>query len=75
MCLAVPAQVTQISEDGQSGIAEVGGVGKEISFALLDEVEVGDYVLIHVGYALSRIDPEEAAQTLALFDELAEVAL
>ncbi len=74
MCLAVPAQVTQISEDGQSGISEVGGVGKEISFALLDEVEVGDYVLIHVGYALSRIDPEEAAQTLALFDELAEVA-
>lgn len=74
MCLAIPAKVTEISTDGQSGLAEVGGVGKEVSFALLDQIEKGDYVLIHVGYALSRIDPEEAAKTLALFDEMAELA-
>jgi len=74
MCLALPAKVTDIAEDRQTGIAEVGGVGKTVSFALLDDVDIGDYVLIHVGYALTLIDPEEAAKTLALFDEIAEVS-
>jgi hydrogenase expression/formation protein HypC len=49
---------------------DLGGVRKEISLALLDGVQVGDYVILHVGYALSRLDPEEAEKTLALFSEL-----
>jgi hydrogenase assembly chaperone HypC/HupF len=50
-------------------------VGKEISLALVDDVAVGDYVIVHVGYALTRLDPEEAEKTLALFAELGEAAL
>ena len=70
MCLAIPAQVIEIS-DPERAVVDMGGVRKQISTALLDEVAVGDYVIVHVGYALSRLDPEEAAETLRLFAELA----
>ena len=66
MCLAVPARITQIHGDAMAK-AEVGGIVKEVSLALVDDVKVGDYVIIHVGFALSRLEPEEAEQTLALF--------
>lgn len=49
---------------------EIGGVQKEISVELLEEVKVGDYVIVHVGYALSRLDEEEAMKTIALFSEM-----
>lgn len=68
MCLAIPARVTEKLQ-GDDAIVDLGGVRKEISLALVDGVEVGDYVIVHVGYALSKLDPEEAAQTLALFAE------
>jgi len=68
MCLAVPARVVEIN--GDSAIVDLDGIRKETSTVLLDEVAVGDYVLIHVGFALERIDPVEAAKTLKLFDEL-----
>jgi len=68
MCLAVPARVVELS--GDAAIVDLDGIRKETSTVLLDEVAVGDYVLIHVGYALERIDPVEAAKTLKLFDEL-----
>ena len=68
MCLAVPARVVEIN--GDSAIVDLDGIRKETSTVLLDEVAVGDYVLIHVGFALERIDPAEAAKTLQLFDEL-----
>ncbi|HHW78714.1 MAG TPA: HypC/HybG/HupF family hydrogenase formation chaperone [Xanthomonadaceae bacterium] len=71
MCLAIPAQIIEILEHEQA-IVDMGGVRKPISTALLDEVAVGDYVIVHVGFALSRLDPEEAAETLKLFAELAE---
>jgi hydrogenase expression/formation protein HypC len=68
MCLAIPAQVVErFSED--EGTIDAGGVRKRISLALVPEAEVGDYVIVHVGYAISRLDPEEAAKTLALFAE------
>jgi hydrogenase expression/formation protein HypC len=70
MCLAIPAQVVAI--DGDNGVVDIGGVQKEISLSLLDAVAVGDYVIIHVGYALQKLDPDEAAKTLALFAELDE---
>ncbi|MDD5384399.1 MAG: HypC/HybG/HupF family hydrogenase formation chaperone [Gallionella sp.] len=69
MCLAIPACVEQlIAED--SAIVNLGGVRKEISLALVEDIAVGDYVIVHVGFALQKLDPEEAAQTLALFAEL-----
>ncbi|WP_410498473.1 HypC/HybG/HupF family hydrogenase formation chaperone [Chitinibacter sp. S2-10] len=71
MCLALPARVISLSDDG-FGIAELGGVQKRISLALLDEIAVGDYVILHVGYALARLDESEALATLKLFAELAE---
>ncbi len=73
MCLAVPAQIVEIT-DQEHAIVVMGGVRKAISTALLDAFAVGDYVIVHVGYALNRLDPEEAAATLQLFAELAAAA-
>ncbi|WP_454454919.1 HypC/HybG/HupF family hydrogenase formation chaperone [Thauera phenylacetica] len=68
MCLAIPARIVELL-DGDQCRVELGGVRKEISLALVDDAAVGDYVIVHVGYALTKLDPEEAAQTLALFAE------
>ena len=73
MCLALPARVVEIS-GSDMGVVDLGGVRKEISLTLLDDVAVGDYVIIHVGYALTRLDPDEAAKTLALFAEMGTLA-
>ena len=74
MCLALPCLIVALLP-GEQAMIDVAGVGKEISLALVDDVAVGDYVIVHVGYALSRLDPEEAARTLALFAELGAAAL
>jgi hydrogenase expression/formation protein HypC len=68
MCLALPARVVSLHACDTATVA-VGGVRKEISLALVEDVRVDDYVLIHVGYALNRISEEEARLTLALFAE------
>ena len=69
MCLAIPAQVVELRE-GDSAVVDLAGVRKEISLSLVDDIAVGDYVIVHVGYALNKLDPEEAARTLALFAEI-----
>lgn len=69
MCLALPAKITKILPN-QRAIANLGGIEKEISVILLEQVKEGDYVIIHVGYALSRLDEAEAQKTLALFAEM-----
>jgi hydrogenase expression/formation protein HypC len=69
MCLAIPARVVELPEE-DTAIVELGGVRKEVSLALVDGVAVGDYVIVHVGFALSRLDADEAAKTLALFAEM-----
>ncbi len=69
MCLALPVKVVEVGAD-ETAIVDLGGVKKEISIALVSDVQPGDYVILHVGYALSRLDPDEAAKTLALFAEL-----
>jgi hydrogenase expression/formation protein HypC len=69
MCLAIPARVVELLPDNMARIS-LDGVGKEISLALVEDVAPGDYVIVHVGYALQKLDPEEAAQTLALFAQL-----
>jgi hydrogenase expression/formation protein HypC len=68
MCLAIPARVVEINEIDQA-IVDLGGVRKDVSLALVEDVQVGDYVIVHVGYALTRLDPEEAEKTLALMAE------
>ena len=69
MCLAVPALVVELLP-GDGARIELDGVRKEISLALVDDVAVGDYVIVHVGYALQKLDPQEAAETLSLFAEI-----
>lgn len=69
MCLAVPALVEQLTSEDYA-IVSLAGVRKEISLALVENVVPGDYVIVHVGYALQKLDPEEAERTLALFAEL-----
>jgi hydrogenase expression/formation protein HypC len=71
MCLAIPVKIVGLAEN-EMALADVGGIRKEISLALVDDVKVGDYVIAHVGYAINRLDPEEAEKTLALFAELTE---
>jgi hydrogenase expression/formation protein HypC len=70
MCLAIPAQVKSI--EGQQAIVEIGGVTRRASIQLTPEVKVGDYVLLHTGYAINIIDPTEAEETLKLLKELSE---
>ncbi len=70
MCLAIPARVIKI-EDGL-GLVELGGVVREASFMLLPDAQVGDYVLLHAGYALQKLDEAEAEETIRLLTELAE---
>ena len=68
MCLALPARVVELVEADQA-VVELGGVRKQVSLALVDGIAVGDYVIVHVGYALARLDPAEAEQTLRSFAE------
>jgi len=68
MCLALPARVVEIKEDGTATVS-LGGLRKSVSLALVDGVTIGDYVVVHTGYALSRLDPDEAERTLALLRE------
>jgi len=65
MCLAIPARVDALLDHDQA-LIDIDGVRKEVSLALVDGVSVGDYVVVHVGYALGRLDPGEAARTLDL---------
>jgi hydrogenase expression/formation protein HypC len=73
MCLAIPALITELLPDQMARIS-LDGVMKTISVALVEDVAPGDYVIVHVGHALSKIDPEEAARTLALLAEYAALA-
>ena len=72
MCLALPARIVEIDGDDQA-VVDLGGVRKTISVALVPDVQAGEYVIVHVGYALSKLDPGEAARTLALFDQVMQV--
>ncbi|HSJ53444.1 MAG TPA: HypC/HybG/HupF family hydrogenase formation chaperone [Anaerolineae bacterium] len=70
MCLAIPGRVTSI--DGFQAVVEMGGVQRTIGLALTPEVQVGDYVYVHAGYAISVVDEEVALESLRLLRELAE---
>jgi hydrogenase expression/formation protein HypC len=69
VCLAMPVQITKLL-DNHRALVHLGGIEKNISVSLLDEVAVGDYVILHVGYALTKLDEHEAQKTLLLFAEM-----
>jgi hydrogenase expression/formation protein HypC len=69
MCLAIPVEVKELLPDNMARVT-LDGVSKAVSVALVDDVAVGDYVIIHVGFALTKIDAEEAHRTLALLAEV-----
>jgi hydrogenase expression/formation protein HypC len=71
MCLGIPGKIVSITEH-QLAEVEFSGVRREVSLLLCPEVQVGDYVLVHVGFAIQRLDEEEAQETLKLFRELEE---
>lgn len=72
MCLAVPGRVEQIDEDSivRMGKVNFGGVVKDVCLAYLPDLAVGDYTIVHVGFAISKIDEESARKTLAVFREM-----
>lgn len=72
MCLAVPGKITKIREEMGTRMATIDfdGVTKDICLAYLPDIGVGDYAIVHVGFAISRIDEESALETLAMFREL-----
>ena len=69
MCLAVPGKITERQEFVAQ--VDVNGVGRQVSLMLLPDVLVGDYVLVHAGFAIQKIDEQEARETMALFQEIA----
>jgi len=71
VCLAIPALIT--SKEDKEAEAEIGGINRRISLWLTPEAEVGDYVLVHTGYAINVLDQEEAEETLRLLEEIAEL--
>jgi hydrogenase expression/formation protein HypC len=71
MCLAVPVRVKEILEDGWA-LVDLGGVESRVSLAFVDEVAAGDYVIVHVGHAIARLDVAQAEESLALFRQIAD---
>ncbi len=72
MCLAVPAEVLEIK--GSEAILDFGGVKREANISFLDDVEVGDYLIVHVGFAIQKLSKEEAEESLKLWKELLKEA-
>lgn len=72
MCLAIPVRITSIKR--RMGRGELGGVERKVSLMLLDEVKVGDYVLLHAGFAITKINEEEAQELFELLGSLEEKA-
>ena len=76
MCLGIPGQIVEIRDDAglRMGVVDFGGVRREVCLAYLDEdTRVGDYAVVHVGFAISRVDEEEAMRTFALLEEMGEL--
>ena len=72
MCLALPAEVISIDASASTAVVALAGVKKEISIALVDHVAPGDFVLVHVGFALHKVSPDEAERTLTMIKQAGE---
>lgn len=76
MCLGVPGQVLEVREDSLGmtmGRVSFAGINKEVCLAYLPEVAVGDYVIVHVGFAISKVDEEEARQVFEWLEQMGEL--
>lgn len=74
MCLAIPGQIQNIEEgEPRKGLVSFGGMVKDVCLAFVPEAQIGDYVIVHVGFAISTVDEAAAQQTLTLYKELAEL--
>ena len=75
MCLGIPGRVIRIWDDGvlRNGIADFGGVTKQVCLSYVPDVEVGEYVIVHVGFAISKVDEEEAQRTLEVLTAMGDV--
>jgi len=72
MCLAIPMRIKELR--GEKGIVEIAGVEREIGVQLVQRVKVGDYVIVHAGFAIQILDEKEALETIALFEEMERLA-
>jgi len=75
MCLGIPGRITEVTENPllRMGTVDFGGVSREVCLAYVPEAEPGDYVIVHVGFAIGQLDEDEAKATLALLQEMGEV--
>jgi len=71
MCLAIPAEVLRV--EGNKGLVDYGGLEQEVSLDLVEDIHPGDYVLVHVGFAIEKLSKEAALETLAIFKELESI--
>ncbi|MBT3072065.1 HypC/HybG/HupF family hydrogenase formation chaperone [Rhodomicrobium sp. Az07] len=69
MCLAIPAEIVSVDEAADTAVVALGPVRKQISIALIENAKPGEFVLVHVGYALHKVSPDEAARTLVMMRE------
>ena len=72
MCLAIPCKIIEMGND--TAIVDAGGVETEVSLLLLDEPKVGEYVIVHAGYAIQKMDEREAIESLKILNEIAALA-
>jgi hydrogenase expression/formation protein HypC len=71
MCLAVPGKIESVQEDDvRTGLVSFGGISKEVCLSLVPEAGVGDYVIVHVGFAISKVNEQTAKESLALLEEM-----
>ncbi len=72
MCLGVPGRIVEVQEDGlmRMGRVDFGGITRQVCLAYVPEAQVGDWVIVHVGFAISRLEEEEAMETLQLLEEV-----
>lgn len=71
MCLATPMLLINVQPDGTTGLADLDGVSQQVDLSLLDSPQPGDYIIVHAGFAIEKLDTREADARLALFQELA----
>ncbi|MHA1268800.1 MAG: HypC/HybG/HupF family hydrogenase formation chaperone [Candidatus Helarchaeota archaeon] len=69
MCLAAPARILEIRDNGESALVDYGGIKKQAILSLIDDPKVGDYVIIHAGYAIEKLDEKQALENLEMWDE------
>lgn len=73
MCLGIPVKIIEIN--GNAGKVEFGNVKKDINLSLVEDIKVGDYVILHAGFAIQKLDEKDAIETLKLLEEMAEIEI